>query len=66
MAQGPRPRRWAIPALSALVGLLGAYSLILWTDGTGTSLPRLVRQAMAEQLAMAVGVQAGDLDPEAD
>ena len=45
---------------------LFARPLLLWTDNTGTSLPRLVRQAVAEQLAMAVGVQAGDLDPEAD
>ena len=45
---------------------LFARPLLLWTDGTGASLPRLVRQAMAEQLALAVGLDAKDLDPEAD
>lgn len=45
---------------------LFARPLLLWTEGTGMSLPRLVRQAIAEQLAIAVGVTAQDLDPEAD
>jgi hypothetical protein len=45
---------------------LFARPLLLWADGTGASLPRLVQQAMAEQLAAAVGREAHDLDPECD
>jgi hypothetical protein len=50
----------------AIVITLFARPLLLWADSTGASLPRLVRQAMVEQLAMAVGLEPRDLDPEAD
>ena len=40
--------------------------LRLWSDGTGVSLTRLVRQTLAEQVAAAVGRQPEDLDPEVD
>jgi hypothetical protein len=66
VADGALLARHRRTADGALLITLFARPLLLWTDGTGTSLPRLVRQAMAEQLALAVGVQAGDLDPEAD
>ncbi|MCZ3389946.1 MAG: metallopeptidase family protein [Actinomycetia bacterium] len=50
----------------AIVITLFARPLLLWADGTGVSLTSLVRQAMAEQLATAVGLDAQDLDPEAN
>lgn len=56
---------WTTPEGTIIITLF-ARPLLLWADGTGTSLPRLVRQAIAEQLAIAVGVPAQDLDPEAD
>ena len=50
----------------ALVITVFARPVLLWATGTGVSLPHLVRQALAEQLATAVGVEPGDLDPEVD
>ncbi|MCZ3387055.1 MAG: hypothetical protein LH630_08860 [Actinomycetia bacterium] len=41
-----------------------ARPLLLWS-GSGSSLARLVRQSLAEQLALAVDQQPGQLDPEA-
>lgn len=40
--------------------------LRLWSDGTGVSLTRLVRQTLVEQVAAAVGLPPEDLDPEID
>jgi hypothetical protein len=40
--------------------------LRLWADATGTPLTRLVRQALAEEVAEAIDVRPHDLDPEAD
>lgn len=45
---------------------LYARPLLLWADGTDAALTRLVRQALVDQLARAVGVEASELDPEAD
>jgi hypothetical protein len=53
-------------AEGVIVITLFARPLLLWADGTDASLPRLVRQAMAEQLGAAIGQEPKDLDPEAD
>jgi len=66
VAEGALLARHQRTADGVIVITVFARPLLLWTDGTGASLPRLVRQAMAEQLALAVGLDARDLDPEVD
>lgn len=55
----------SIAADGSVVITVFTRPLLLWGSSAGASLPHLVRVALAEQLAMAVGQAAGDLDPEA-